>query len=65
MSFAKGASRLAGLTAWLLGWGPGMFWDATPAEVLAILAARDGPGSGDAPPDRATLDKLKERFPDG
>lgn len=66
MTFAEGAGRLAGMTAWLLGWRPGEFWAATPAELGAILAAarRDEGGEG-APPDAATMARLKEMFPDG
>jgi len=44
----------------LLGWRPGEFWDATPAELAAILAP--------AAPSVASADdlaRLKEKFPDG
>ena len=33
------AARLAGLAGAVLGWRPGEFWDATPAELAALLKA--------------------------
>ena len=36
--FADGARRLAGLVPRALGWRPDEFWNATPAELAAILA---------------------------
>lgn len=61
--FADAALRLAGLTGALLGWRPDRFWQATPAELAAILAALT-PDAGPAP-DAALLARLKEQFPDG
>ncbi len=64
--FADGALRLAGQAGVLLGWRPQEFWDATPAElwaVLAALAGEDAPAMSVA--DAATLARLKEQFPDG
>ena len=58
-TFAAGERRLAGLVPRLLGWRPGEFWDATPAELAAILAAQR-PASG-APLSRAELTTLLER----
>lgn len=61
--FRQSARRLAGLTAILLGWRPDDFWRTTPEELATILAAhlhRDG-----KPADRATLERLKEKHPDG
>jgi len=58
--FSECAARLAGLAGMLLGWRPGEFWDATPAELAAILAP--------AAPSVASADdlaRLKEKFPDG
>ena len=63
--FTAAATRLAG---WLLHWPPEDFWRATPAELAAIFAAMTGVGAGIgeiAPPDRTSLDRLKEMFPDG
>lgn len=37
-TFAAGARRLAGMVPSTLGWRPGDFWEATPAELAAILA---------------------------
>lgn len=67
MSFTMTASRLAGLTALLLGWRPSEFWGATPTEVMAIWeAARGSEPMGPAgPPGADVLARLKEMFPDG
>ena len=35
--FGVGAQRLAGLAGRVLGWRPGEFWGATPAELATIL----------------------------
>jgi len=35
--FGPDAARLAGLAGYLLGWRPHEFWNATPAELVAIL----------------------------
>lgn len=63
MRFADGAGRLAGLAGALLGWRPDEFWNATPAELGAVLEALGGErgataGAGD-------VARLKEMFPDG
>lgn len=61
-SFAASAARLAGLVPRALGWRPGEFWAATPAELDAIL------GEGEPinrPLERAELDALMERERDG
>jgi len=58
--FSEAAGRLAGLAGALLGWRPDEFWNATPAELAAILAP--------AAPCAASADdlaRLKEMFPDG
>ncbi len=65
MSFAEAATRAAGLAGLLLGWHPREFWDATPAELAAVLAAADETGGGERPAGRADIDRLKEMFPDG
>jgi Phage tail assembly chaperone protein, TAC len=61
--FADAATRLAGLTGALLGWRPHEFWNATPAELAAILTAL----APEAPPpaDGDLITQLKEQFPDG
>lgn len=61
--FAQTAIRLAGLTAVLLGWRPDEFWVATPAELLAIIAALM-PDTADRA-DHTLIAQLKEQFPDG
>jgi len=39
--FASGARRLAGLATRAFGWAPDTFWNATPAELAAILTTDD------------------------
>jgi len=57
--FAVGAARLAGLIPRLLGWRPGDFWGATPAELAAILESLEPTA---APPlSRSEFDQLLER----
>ena len=59
MDFAEGARRLSGLVPQMLGWPPDTFWNATPAELAAILdphAARQP-----APLTRGELDQMLER----
>lgn len=57
--FADGALRLAGLVPRLTGWTPQAFWDATPAELAAILAPPAGGEPG--PLTRDELNALLER----
>lgn len=57
--FGDNASQLSGAAAMLLGWRPGEFWNATPAELAAALQARSAEG-----PDRLELSALMRRFPD-
>ena len=62
--FGDGAGRLAGLVPRLLGWRPGEFWDATPAELAAILAAlrqAQDERNGGTPLGRTELAALMER----
>ncbi|WP_254447635.1 phage tail assembly chaperone [Sphingomonas sp. ID1715] len=54
--------RLSGLAGVLLGWRPGEFWEATPAELAAVFAALRPPGEAIVGEDE--LVRLKERFPD-
>ena len=60
--FDEVAVRLAGLTGAVLGWRPGEFWSATPAELAAILSAL-APESDSADADMVA--RLKEQHPDG
>jgi uncharacterized phage protein (TIGR02216 family) len=59
-TFAAGAGRLAGAVPRMLGWRPEEFWNATPAELAAILADGGGGPAGE-PLDRAELTALMER----
>jgi len=58
-TFAAGALRLSGVTMRLLGWRPDDFWNATPAELAAILIP-DG-DTHVAPLGRAELDRMMEQ----
>jgi len=60
--FAQAAARLAGLSAVLLGWRPGEFWAATPAELAAVLAGMSGGEPEGVSGDE--LRRLSEMFPD-
>ena len=61
-TFGEAAVRLCGAAAALLGWRPGEFWEATPAELAAAL----GQVTPDADaPERDVIEALKRRFPDG
>ena len=60
-TFGEAAVRLCGAAATLLGWRPGEFWDATPAELAAALG--QAATEVDAP-ERDVIEALKRRFPD-
>lgn len=60
--FSEAAARLAGMAGALLGWRPDEFWGATPAELVAIVAALAGEGGSAGAGD---LVRLMEMFPDG
>ena len=60
MTFGDGAARLSGAAAMLLGWRPGEFWEATPAELGSALRL-NGEAEG---PDGETIADLMRRFPD-
>jgi uncharacterized phage protein (TIGR02216 family) len=65
-AFAEGAVRLAGFAGAVLGWSPDAFWQATPAELAAVvMAASGGAAAAVTPPDAATLTAMREAFPDG
>ncbi len=61
--FSEAAARLAGLAGALFGWRPNDFWQATPAELAAVVEALAGAGA--APMTRDELARLEERFSDG
>ena len=56
-AFGPGAARLGGLAARLLGWRPDHFWQATTAELAAILAPFVGSGDSLA---RGDLERMME-----
>ena len=64
-TFAAQAGRLAGFAGVAFGWTSDAFWRATPAELAALVAALRGDEEATAPPDGATLARLREAFPDG
>jgi hypothetical protein len=59
-TFADAAARWCALAARLLGWRPGEFWQATPAELAMALAAPDGP-TAPLPPTREAIARMMER----
>ena len=60
MRFGERAALLSGMAARLLGWRPEEFWQATPAELAAVLdESVVEPVAGDE------LRLLREMFPDG
>lgn len=63
--FAVAAERLAGIAGALLGWRPGEFWAATPAELKTIFQVLAGDGGADAGAGGGDLARLMEMFPDG
>jgi uncharacterized phage protein (TIGR02216 family) len=58
-AFGPGALRLSGLAMRALGWRPGEFWQATPAELAAALAPETA--GQDAPLGRAELTAMMEQ----
>ena len=60
--FADMALRCAALAATTLNWTPDIFWNATPAELLASLAP---PRSDTAPPTRDEIALMIERDENG
>jgi hypothetical protein len=56
--FSAVALALCGVAARQLGWRPDTFWQATPAELLTVLAP--APADQPAALDRATLQRLME-----
>ncbi|QPQ56076.1 phage tail assembly chaperone [Allosphingosinicella flava] len=60
--FEAAAARLAGLTGVLLGWRADEFWNATPAELGAVMAALM---PEEAAASAGDLKRLMEMYPDG
>ncbi|MGN6277186.1 MAG: phage tail assembly chaperone [Sphingomonas sp.] len=63
--FGSRAGRLAGFAGAALGWRPGEFWAATPAELGAVVRALVGDEAAVLPPDAGVIARLREAFPDG
>lgn len=61
--FSDAAGRLAGFAGLAFGWAPELFWDATPAELAALVRAVRG--DEPLPADAGEVARLKELFPDG
>lgn len=61
--FGEAAVRLAGIAGVAFGWAPDLFWNTTPAELGALVAALAG--DSPAPPGAQEIARLKELFPDG
>ena len=60
--FGASAAELCSAASTLLGWRPGEFWDATPAELALALEPVSG---GAEAPDKDRIAELRKRFPDG
>ena len=59
--FGDAAARLCGAASAVLGWRPGEFWNATPAELALALQAPNVIADG---PNNETIAALRRRFPD-
>lgn len=62
-SFSDNARRLAGAAGRLLSWPPDWFWNATPAELAAILCSEDEAIAGGIT--RQTIEQMMERERNG
>lgn len=60
VTFGSAATRWCGLSARLLGWRPGEFWSATPAELAMALAEPSDPACP-SPPSREMIARMMER----
>ena len=63
--FSRSATRLAGFAGAVLGWSPGAFWRATPAELETVARALAGGGEDLLPPGADVIAKMREAYPDG
>ncbi len=64
-SFSAAAERAAGAACAWLGWRPGEFWGATPAELTTALKGFRPAAGADEMLTGTELERLRERFPDG
>ena len=64
MLFVDAAARLAGIAGAIAGWRPDEFWQATPAELAALIGALAGEAET-AAASSTELRRLQEMFPDG
>lgn len=62
-SFGATAARLAGIAGAVLGWSADRFWNATPAELVAVLNVLNPEDAQGLTTD--DLRQLMELFPDG
>lgn len=63
MGFTEAALRLSGAAGVAFGWTPEIFWNATPAELGALVRALAGEAA--EPLGAAECARLEELFPDG
>lgn len=61
MTFGERAAELAGFASSLLGWRPGEFWAATPAELARALGLDSQTGEQ---MDRPQMERLIALYPD-
>ena len=61
---SSAAVTVMGVMARVAGWSPDIFWNATPADVRAVLAGWVE-GEAGASFDGTALAALMEQFPDG
>lgn len=59
--FSEAAGRWCALAASLLGWRPGEFWSATPAELAMALGPPDDGAATASPPTRDMIARMMER----
>ena len=66
--FSAVALTLSGIAGWHLGWSAEQFWNATPAEMDAVVRAMLDMDTTDGvrrPPSRDDVARLMELYPDG
>ncbi|HEY9092181.1 phage tail assembly chaperone [Parasphingorhabdus sp.] len=63
--FRTSAAHLAGLIPAALGWTPDQYWNATPAELAAILMALSPAGQSARPLNKSEMEKLKDTLENG